>query len=84
MRILSRRGDSDPRFEILADTMKLIGNSAYGSMIMNKEKHTNVTYCATKEKAGYFAYKKRFRTLNELENNYFEIELAKSRIKTFL
>lgn len=30
--------------------MKLIGNSAYGSMIMNKEKHTNVTYCATKEK----------------------------------
>lgn len=37
--------------------MKLIGNSAYGSMIMNKEKHTNVTYCATKEKAGYFAYK---------------------------
>lgn len=52
-----RRGDSDLRFEILADTMKLIGNSAYGSMIMNKEKHTNVTYCATKEKAGYFAYK---------------------------
>lgn len=37
--------------------MKLIGNSAYVSMIMNKEKHTNVTYCATKEKAGYFASK---------------------------
>lgn len=61
--------------------MKLIGNSAYGSMIMNKEKHTNVTYCATKEKAGYFASKKRFRTLTELENNYFEIEHANTRIK---
>lgn len=28
--------DSGQRFEIFADTMKLIGNSAYGSMIMNK------------------------------------------------
>lgn len=58
---------------VFAETMKLIGNSAYGSMIKNKEKHTNGTYCATKEKAGYFASKKRFRTLNELENNFFEI-----------
>lgn len=79
-----RRADSDPRFEIFADTMKLIRNSAYGSMIMNKEKHPNVTYCATKEKAGYFAFKKSFRTLNELENNYFEVELAKTRIKLYL
>lgn len=34
-----------------------------------------------KKKRVIFAYKKRFRTLNELENNYFEIELAKTRIK---
>lgn len=75
-----RRGDSDPRFEIIADTRKLEGNSAYGSKIMNKEKHTDITYCVTKEKAGYFAFKKRFRSLTELDNDHFEIELAKSRI----
>jgi hypothetical protein len=76
-----RCGDSDPRFEIFANTMKLIGNSTYGSMIMTKEKHTDITYCTSKEKAGYFASKKRFQTLTELNSNYFEIELAKTRIK---
>ena len=48
---------------------------------MNKEKHTDITYCASKEKAGYFASKKRFRSLTKLDNNHFEIELAKTRIK---
>ena len=75
-----RQGDTDPTFEIFADTMKLIGNSAYGSMIMNKEKHVNITYCESKEKASYFVSKRRFRNLTELDNNHFEIELAKSRI----
>lgn len=75
-----RRGDTDSAFEIFAETMKLTGNSAYGSMIMNKEKHVDITYCGSKEKASYFVSKKRFRNLTELDNNYFEIELAKSRI----
>lgn len=75
-----RRGDRDPRFEIVADTLKLIGNSVYGSMIMNKEKHTDITYRASKEKAGYFVSKKRFRSLTKLDNDHFEIELAKNRL----
>jgi hypothetical protein len=74
-----RKGDTDPTFEIFADTMKLIVNSAYGSMIMNKEKHVNITYCDSKEKTSYLVSKRRFRNLTELDNNHFEIELAKSR-----
>lgn len=61
--------------------MKLIGNSVYGLMIMNKEKYINVIYCVIKEKVGYFVFKKCFRILNELENNYFEIEFVKFCIK---
>jgi hypothetical protein len=52
-----RRGDSDPRFEIFANAMKLIGNSKYSSMINTKKKHIDITYCGSKEKAGYFASK---------------------------
>ena len=29
---------------IIADTMKLLGNSVYGSLIMNKEKHQEVSF----------------------------------------
>lgn len=51
---------------------------------MNKEKHTDINYCAFKEKAGYFVSKKRFRSLTELDNDHFEIELAKNRINLHL
>ena len=34
--------DKDESKAVLADTMKLIGNSAFGSMIMNKKKKKNV------------------------------------------
>ena len=37
-----RSGDVDKLSEFLADTMKLIGNSAFGSTGMDKSKHVNV------------------------------------------
>lgn len=51
---------------------------------MNEEKHTDINYCASKEKAGYFVSKKRFPSLTELDNDHFEIELAKNRINLYL
>ena len=32
-------GDADPEQAIIADTMKLLGNSAYGKTITNKDRH---------------------------------------------
>lgn len=75
--------DSDLCFEFFVDMMKLIRNSVYGLMIMNKEKYFNVIYCVIKEKVGYFVFKKSFRILNELENNYFEVEFVKIFIKLY-
>ncbi len=39
-----RRGDADSNLDVLASTMKLIGNS--GSVIMDKQKHQDVKYVA--------------------------------------
>ena len=39
-----RHGDKNPDTAIIADTMKVIGNSGYGSMIMDKTKHKDIQY----------------------------------------
>lgn len=39
-----RAGDARPEMEIIVNTMKLIGNSGYGSLIMDKTKHRNIVY----------------------------------------
>ena len=40
-----RAGDADPSKAIIADTMKLVGNSSYGETITNKERHRQVKFC---------------------------------------
>lgn len=50
-------GDRDHAKTIIADTMKLIGNSSYGKTITNKESHRNVSI-VTEEKTS------RFKTLS--------------------
>ena len=39
-----RAGDARPEMEIIGNTMKLIGNSGYGSLIMDKTKHRDIKY----------------------------------------
>ncbi len=40
-----RDGDSDPNKAIIADTMKLLGNSAYGKTVTDQLKHVKVCVC---------------------------------------
>ena len=44
-----RAGDIDPNKSIIADTMKLVGNSSYGKTITNKERHCQVKFCTDDE-----------------------------------
>ena len=37
-------GDRDKNKALIAETSKLIGNSSYGRMITNKEKHHGIVY----------------------------------------
>ena len=39
-----RAGDEDPEKAIIADTMKLLGNSGYGKMVTNVDRHRDVKY----------------------------------------
>ncbi len=63
--------------------MKLIGNSAYGSMIMDKTKHRKIDYKRGENKACLAVNTPEFRQLTCLDegNDYYEIELAKRVIK---
>ena len=35
-----RKGDENPNSSVVAETMKLLGNSSYGYQIMNRSQHT--------------------------------------------
>ena len=75
-----REGDRDVNQAIIADTMKLIGNSAYGSLIMDKEKHMDVKYIEGKGKTQLKINDPRFRKLETITENLYEVEMAKNKI----
>ena len=75
-----RAGDKDPDQAIIADTMKLLGNSSYGKTITNKERHRDVKYCDDKE-ASKLVNDSHFRVLTPLDENTNEVEMSKKKIK---
>ena len=75
-----RIGDKDPAKSIIADTMKLIGNSAYGSLIMDKEKHQSVKYVNNERDACIAVNQPIFRKITELDDELYEIESVKKKV----
>ncbi len=73
-----RAGDVDKSMEIIAETMKLIGNSLYGRCIMNKETHISMTY-ANKENVTKKINDPHFKDLNEISDNSYEVFLSKCK-----
>lgn len=78
-----RDGDVHPDKSIIADTMKLIANSGYGSLIMDKTKHRSIKYVDTENKACLLVNDPAFRKLDclDVEQQYYEAEMAKQTIK---
>ena len=74
-----RKGDVDDSKAVLADTMKLIGNSAFGSMIMNKTKHKKVYFVEGYENAAKEVNEPKFDRLHEIAHDYYEIEAFKKK-----
>ena len=58
-----RAGDVDPSLSILADTNKLVGNSCYGKMIVNQDKHRDVRYIEGDSLASLAIADKNFESL---------------------
>lgn len=76
-----REGDASPDKAVIADTAKLIGNSLYGKTITNKERHTNIQYTTSVEKAQRLVMAKNYMALTELSDDVFQIESSKKNIK---
>ena len=75
-----READLGAVTKIKADTAKLIGNSGFGSVIMDKTKHRKIDNVLGKSKAKKEVNKWNFLNLHELDHDVFEIEKLKSKI----
>ena len=75
-----RAGDADPDKSIIADTMKLLGNSAYGKTVTNVDRHRDIKY-STEVGTSALVNNKRFRQLDVVAEDAYEIEMNKSVVK---
>ena len=75
-----RAGDSDPEKSIIADTMKLLGNSGYGKTVTNVDRHRDIKYC-TEVGTSALVSNKRFRQLDVVTADAYDIEMNKSVVK---
>ena len=74
-----RDGDVDPDKSIIADTMKLLGNSAYGKTVTNVDRHRDVKYC-TEGGTSTLISNKRFRQLDVVTDDAYEVTSSKARV----
>ena len=72
-----RQRDENPNSSVVAETMKPLANGYYGHQIMNRSRHT-VTKYLTDEKTHSAINSKRFKRLNHLTDQFYEVELVKS------
>ena len=75
-----RAGDEDTDKAIIADTIKLLGNSGYGKRVTNVDRHRDVKYC-TEIATSALINNKRFRQLDVVTEDAYEIEMNKSVVK---
>ena len=73
-------GDKHPDMSILGACYKLISNSSYGSLLMDKSKHTNIKYLSDIGSVSSIINSPNFKDIEEFENNLYEVETFKSLI----
>ena len=74
-----RNGDVDPDKSIIADTMTLLGNSAYDKTVTNVDKHRDVRY-STEVGTSLLINNKRFCQLDVVAEDAYEITSSKARV----
>ena len=78
--IARREGDENPNFSVVAETMKLLANSSYSYQIMDHSRHT-VTKNFNDEKTHGAINTKFFKRLDHINDQLYEVELAKAEIE---
>ena len=76
----SRKGDENPKSNVVAETMKLLANSSYGYHIMDRSRHTVTKYLSDKKR--HAARNSKLSNGLDLVNiSLHEVELAKAEIE---
>jgi hypothetical protein len=75
-----RAGDSNPDSCVLAETMKLIGNSAYGRQIMDRSRHNDAIYCDSID-VDRQINNPLFKNINEIDDGVYELTTGKKLVK---
>ena len=75
-----RAGDENTDSSVVAETMKLLGNSSYGYQIMDRSRHTETKYL-NDEKTHKAINGKMFKRLNSVSKQIYKVEFAKSKIE---
>ena len=75
-----REGDGNPLSGVVAETMKLLGNSSNGYQIRDRSRHT-ITKYLNDEKTHKATNEPLFKRLNTVEKDLYEVELLKSTIE---
>ena len=75
-----RDGDENPNSSGVAETMKMLANSFYGYQIMDRSRHT-VTKNLNDEKTHGAINTKLFKRLDHINDQLYEVELAKAEIE---
>ena len=70
-------GDHNKDKSLIAEMSKLIGNSSYGRMITNKEKHHDIV---SVDEIGTEIIDNHFYNMTELPDGYYEVEKTKQKI----
>ena len=73
-------GDADSAQKIIADTMMLIGNSGYSSLIMDKEKHWDTMLTQGRGASQLNIIDQRFKKCAVISENLHEKEMAEAKI----
>ena len=72
-------GDHDKNKALIAEMMKLIGNSSYGWIITNKEKHNDIVYIDESEISTKII-NNHFYDMTDLPDGYYKVEKTKKKI----
>ena len=75
-----REGDENALSGVVAETMKLLGNSSYGYQIMDRSRHTITKYLID-EKTHKAINEPLFKRLNTVEKDLFVVELLNTTIE---
>ncbi len=80
VKMVSKARQEAPPDSIQNKTMKVLGNSAFGSVLLNRQKHNEVIYCneATLLKR---LNDPRFRKMQELSEGLYEVVMAPKSIR---